>query len=244
MTDVTTAIVVACVLGAVALVYVTVRLLRRRSALATAKRRASHVVAQAVAPRAVDDRFRVAASAALAAISYSSTAELSEDERSTLVAIRFVDTVRDLARRLDECADVDEPAAFAFEQIAANQWDEALANLVLVKGYFSGEPAWAGIGTAIDAVLSLVGLSLLEFGVKLDLPLPLSLAERDRPESTSFDLRSLKAMRAIRNRVLAAARSLRSGEVMVVDCSSPGWRSERFGDRKPSLVLFNPASWI
>jgi hypothetical protein len=156
----------------------------------------------------------------------------------------LADALTKLVSLLRDAAQSSAPATALFAQFCDHALDEPLAATSVVRGYFAEDAQWTSLCDALTLIETSLRVAMRFIDVEILLPLPMSVAVGHYEAEPRFDSRELRKVPELRRRAIHRARLLGRDEVLIVDRSVVGWTSQTRGSRLPTVVIFNPASWV
>jgi hypothetical protein len=129
------------------------------------------------------------------------------------------------------------------QQLERGELDELLTVGPLLSAYFPSNQELGIVPAALAAVNQLVTFILAQEKVTVKIQSPLSVVEIGTPGIEPFDRRQIRLVEPVRERAARQARTLGEGQLLVVDCTRPGWTAPGRAAREPRSTIFDPASW-
>jgi hypothetical protein len=144
---------------------------------------------------------------------------------------------------LEKGASSAEGGSELVQQLERGELDELLTVGPLLSAYFPSSQELGIVPAALAAVNQLVTFILAQEKVTIKIQSPLSVVEIGTPGIEPFDRRQIRLVEPVRERAARQARTLGDGQLLVVDCTRPGWTAPGRAAREPRSTIFDPASW-
>jgi hypothetical protein len=169
----------------------------------------------------------------------SSHSLMAQLNTSLSMEVNLVEAIKALER----AAKATEGDSGLVQQLERGELDELLTIGPFLSAYFPSTPELGVVPAALAAVNQLVSFILAGDKVSIRIQRPLSVVEIGTPGTEPFDRRQIRLVASIRERAAREARTLGEGQLLVVDCTSPGWTAPGRATREPRSTIFDPASW-
>jgi hypothetical protein len=134
-------------------------------------------------------------------------------------------------------------AAAVTAALRAGELDTVLTLAGFLDVYFPMQDDWYAAGRAVTAVEALIRSMLARERVEVYAVRPLSRLRSHREGAEPYDRRNIHDIEPVRRAVTDQAPYVSGDDLLVIDCSAPGWIIAGGESSPPLLSLYNAATW-
>jgi hypothetical protein len=144
---------------------------------------------------------------------------------------------------LEKVAKGDAGAAALTAALRAGELDTVLTLAGFLDVYYPTQDDWYAAGRAVTAIEALIRSILTHEQVEIYGVRPLSRLRSPREGAAPHDRRNIQEIERVRRAVTDQAPFVSGDDLLVIDCSAPGYIIAGIESTPPQLSLYNPVTW-